>query len=255
MGKKEFDEEYFQEINQKLSLNFNNLNLLKRALTHRSYLNENPFWKKIGDNERLEFLGDAVLGFLVAEYLYEKLPQVKEGELTFLKSALTNEKFLLEVAKELELKRYLLLSKGEKGKTHDSDSFLADSVEALIGAIYLDKGLKAAKKFVKKYIFSKLKQIIADQSYRDPKSLLQEKTQLLFKTLPTYHLKESWGPPHQKKFRVELYIKNKFLAEGVGTSLKEAESKAAEKALKLLEKEKLEKENFHVFKEDNSKKL
>lgn len=243
-------EDYFQQINLKLSLNFRNLDLLKKTLTHRSYLNEHPEWRDIGDNERLEFLGDAILGFLVAEYLYQKLSQLKEGELTFIKSALINEKTLLEVARELKIEDYLLVSKGEKEKLKNKESLLADSIEALIGAIYLDQGLKAVKKFIKKYIFSKFKKIIKRHSYRDPKSLLQEATQLYFKTLPVYKLKESWGPAHQKKFKVELYLKDEFLSEGIGSSLKEAETKAAEKALRILEKE-----NSYVFKKDNLKKF
>jgi ribonuclease-3 len=241
-----FDDNYFQKINKKLSFNFSRLNLLKRALTHRSYLNENPKWKEIGHNERLEFLGDAVLGFLVAEYLYKRFPQLPEGELSFLKSALTNEKILLEVAKELNLKDLVLISKGEKEKITYNDSLLADTVEALIGALYLEKGIKAVRNFIKKYIFSKLRKILKEQKYRDPKSLFQEKTQMIFKLLPTYKLIESWGPQHQKKFKVALYLKDQMISEGVGSSLKEAEERAAEKALEILEKN-----NSYVFKKIN----
>ena len=241
-----FDDNYFQKINKKLSFNFSRLNLLKRALTHRSYLNENPKWKEIGHNERLEFLGDAVLGFLVAEYLYKRFPQLPEGELSFLKSALTNEKILLEVAIELNLKDLVLISKGEKEKITYHDSLLADTVEALIGALYLEKGIKAVRNFIKKYIFSKLRKILKEQKYRDPKSLFQEKTQMIFKLLPTYKLIESWGPQHQKKFKVALYLKDQMISEGVGSSLKEAEERAAEKALEILEKN-----NSYVFKKIN----
>lgn len=242
-----FGNNYFQKINEKFSLGFSNLKLLKKALTHRSYINENPSWEEIGHNEKLEFLGDAILGFLTAEYLYKKLPHLSEGELSFLKSALTNEKILLEVAKELDLKNLMLLSKGEKENITENDSLLADAVEALIGALYLEKGIKKVKAFVKKFIFSKLKRILKEKTYRDSKSLLQEKTQMLFKALPEYQLVESWGPSHQKKFKVALYLQGQFLSEGVGNSLKEAETKAAERALKILEKDK-----SNVFKETNS---
>ncbi len=229
-----YSDDYFRKISQEFSLSFNNLDLLKQALTHRSFLNENPQWKKIGNNERLEFLGDAVLGFLTARYLYQKMPELKEGDMTFLKSSLTSAKALLEVARALNLQKYVLVSKGEKVKIGNNYSLLSDAVEALIGAIFLDQGLEKANEFLERNIFIKIEKILSEHSYRDAKSVLQEITQAKYKVLPTYYLEKSWGPPHDRKFKVAVYLNNKLLAKGEGRSLKEAEIKAAQKALKKI---------------------
>ena len=222
----------FNKIEKILGLEFNNLDLLKRALTHRSFLNENKEWGKIGHNERLEFLGDSILGLIVAEYLFNEYSELREGDLTALRAALINSDSLLEVADKLNLKEYLLVSKGEKNELEKSHPyFLANAVEAIVGAIYLDKGLNDARKFVVKYILSKAENIFKTEAYIDPKSLFQEKSQENLNITPVYKTLKSWGPDHLKQFRVGVYLKKELIAEGEGHSKQEAEVSAAKEAL------------------------
>jgi len=222
----------FRKIEKILGLEFNNLDLLKRALTHRSFLNENKEWREIGHNERLEFLGDSVLGLIVAEYLFKEFLDLMEGELTALRAALVNSDSLLDVASKLNLKKFLLVSKGEKNeleKTHPY--FLANAIEAIVGAIYLDKGFDESRKFVKKHILYKTEMIFKNKSYKDPKSVFQEKSQENLSATPIYKTLESWGPDHLKNFSVGVYINKKLIAKGEGFSKQEAEVNAAKKAL------------------------
>lgn len=222
----------FRKIEKILGLEFNNIDLLKRALTHRSFLNEHKEWKKIGHNERLEFLGDAVLGMITANYLFKKYPELKEGKLTFLRASIINSNSLLEVAKRLNLKNFILVSKGEKNgfkKVHPH--FLANAVEAIIGAIYLDKGLEQAERFIKKYILSKADKNIKSGNYKDYKSLFQEKSQEILQITPVYKTLKTWGPDHLKQFEVGVYLDKELVARGDGYSKQEAETKAAQKAL------------------------
>ncbi|MDD3098237.1 MAG: ribonuclease III [Candidatus Pacebacteria bacterium] len=222
----------FHKIEKKLGLKFNNIDLLKRALTHRSFLNENKEWFKIGQNERLEFLGDAVFGLIAAEYLFRKYPKLKEGELTSLRAALINSNSLLEVADKLEIKKYLLVSKGEKKELKKAHPyFLANAVESIVGAIYLDQGLEETSEFIEKHILVKADQILKTGSHRDSKSVFQEKSQELLGITPIYKFLESWGPDHSRQFKTGVYLKEKLIAEGEGFSKHEAETKAAEKAL------------------------
>ncbi len=222
----------FYKIQKTLGLEFNDLDLFKRALTHRSFLNENKEWLKIGHNERLEFLGDSVLGLIVARYLFKEFLELREGDLTALRAALINSDSLLDVADKLNLKKYILVSKGEKDeleKTHPY--FLANAVEAIIGAIYLDKGFDKSKEFVTKHILSKTEKIFRTESYKDSKSVLQEKSQANLSVTPIYKTLESWGPDHLKKFRVGVYFKKELITKGEGHSKQEAEVNAAKKAL------------------------
>ena len=222
----------FNKIEKILELEFNNLDLFKRALTHRSFLNENKKWGEIGHNERLEFLGDSILGLIVAEYLFKEYSELREGDLTALRAALINSDSLLEVADRLNLNKYLLVSKGEKNELEKSHPyFLANAVEAIIGAIYLDKGFDEAKKFVTKHILSKAENIFKTESYKDPKSLFQEKSQENLNITPIYKILKSWGPDHLKQFQVGVYFKKELVAEGDGHSKQEAEVNAAKKAL------------------------
>jgi len=222
----------FNKIEKILGLEFNNLDLLKRALTHRSFLNENKEWREIGHNERLEFLGDSILGLIVAEYLFKEYLELREGDLTALRAALINSDSLLEVADRLNLKKYLLVSKGEKNELEKSHPyFLANAVEAIIGAIYLDKGLNESRKFVTKHILSKAEKIFKEGTYKDPKSLFQEKSQENLSITPIYKTLKSWGPDHLKQFRVGVYFKKELITEGEGHSKQEAEVNAAKKAL------------------------
>jgi len=223
----------FQKIAQLLNLSFQNFDLLKEALTHRSFLNEHKDWN-IPHNERLEFLGDSILGFVIADNLVEQYPQFAEGELTSLRAALVNSDSLLAVAKELKLEDYLLVSRGEARELKNSRSYLlANTIEALIGALYLDGGIDKAKDFIKKYIFSKAETILQTASYKDAKSLFQEKSQALLGITPIYKSLKSWGPDHAKQFEVGVYLNEDLISQGKGYSKQEAEINAAQKALEM----------------------
>ncbi len=205
---------------------------LKEALTHRSYLNENPKWH-LPHNERLEFLGDAVLELAVTEILYEQYPQYDEGQLTVFRASLVNYQQLAQISKQITLEKFLLLSKGEaKDKGRAREVILANAMEALIGALYLDGQFAAAKTFIEGFIMPALKEIVAKELYRDAKSLLQEKTQADLKLTPIYKVLSENGPDHNKLFIAGVYFKDKLIAEGRGFSKQEAEVEAAKKALK-----------------------
>ncbi len=217
-----------------LNVHFKNKNLLLEALTHRSYLNEHPELS-LGHNERLEFLGDAVLELLVSEHLYKNFKK-PEGEMTNLRAALVNAKSLANIAKNLYIEDYLFLSKGEKKDSKRArESLLANTLEAIIGAIYLDQGIEVAREFIEKNILSHLPVILKKQDIKDAKSRFQEVTQEKFKITPEYKVLREWGPDHQKQFQVGVYLNKKLIAEGQGFSIKEAEEEAAKKALKGIE--------------------
>jgi ribonuclease-3 len=221
----------FSELEKKINIFFKNKRLLAEALTHRSYLNEHPKWK-YNHNERLEYLGDAVLELIISEYLFHKFPNYDEGKLTLLRAALVNYQNLSKIAKKFKLDKFLLLSKGEKKDVSKAkDVILANTVEALIGAIYLDDGLETAKKFVEKFITPTLNEILETKSYKDYKSKLQELIQEKLKITPTYKVLEESGPAHRKFFKIGVYFKDKLIAEGSGFSKQEAEMEAARKAL------------------------
>lgn len=221
----------FRKIAQGWGLKFSNLDLFKEALTHRSYLNEHKDWP-LSHNERLEFLGDAVLDLIAADYLFKNYPHLQEGKLTNLRASLVNTDSLLEVAKKLRLHNYLLVSHGEEKDLESSRPHpLANAVEAIIGALYSDGGLKEAQPFIQKYILKKTDSIIKNHSYKDPKSLLQEKSQMFLGITPRYKVEKEWGPDHAKQFRVAVYLGEKRLAQGEGFSKQNAEVAAARKAL------------------------
>ncbi len=224
----------FKKLAKRLEIKFKDFNLLKQSLTHRSYLNEHPEFP-YGHNERLEFLGDAVLEIVVTEYLYHKFPQTPEGDLTNWRASLVNAKMLYIVAEELGIEEYLYLSKGEaKDKNKKSRQYiLANAVEAIIGAIYLDQGLVVVKKFIKNYILSKLDSILASKSYLDPKSRFQEKAQEEKGVTPHYKILKEEGPDHDKIFTVGLYLDNQLISKGKGSSKQEAQVAAAGDALRL----------------------
>jgi len=221
------------KLQESLDLNFKDLNLIKQAVVHRSYLNEHPDFK-IGHNERLEFLGDAVLEIVVTEYLYLTYPQVPEGDLTNWRASLVNSKMLYEVANELGIEKNLYLSKGEaKDKDKKSRQFiLADAVEAIIGAIYLDQGIKVAKKFILKNIVGKLDVILENKLYLDPKSRFQEKSQEEKGLTPHYKILDESGPDHAKNFSVGLFLEEELITKGEGSSKQEAQVAAAARGLK-----------------------
>jgi len=223
----------FKKLEKKIGIEFKNQSLLKQALTHRSYINENPE-RRGHHNERLEFLGDAVLELIITEYLYHKNSKSTEGEMTGLRAALVNANMLYEVAKEIEIGDYLLLSKGEAKDTGRARQYiLANALEALIGAIYLDRGYEAVVSFLKKNIFPKLKEVIENKLWIDAKSLFQEKAQEVLGITPNYKIISESGPDHNKRFVVGVYLNGRLTAEAQGDSKQSAEESAARKALKL----------------------
>ncbi len=223
------------KLQKRIGVTFKNDSLLKQALVHRSYLNEHPDFK-IGHNERLEFLGDAVLEIVVTEFLYLNFTTTPEGDLTNWRASLVNAKMLYEIAAELEVEEYLYLSKGEsRDKNKKSRQFiLANAIEAIIGAIYLDQGIAAAKKFILKNVVSKLDDILRNQTYLDPKSRFQEKSQEEKGVTPHYKILDEVGPDHAKIFTVGLYLGEEMVASGKGSSKQEAQVEAAANGLKKM---------------------
>jgi ribonuclease-3 len=220
---------------RKLGIKFNNSGLLKQALTHRSYLNENR-GKKMEHNERLEFLGDAVLELVVTEYLYKNYPN-QEGELTNWRAALVNGEMLAKISRDLGVEEFLLMSKGEAKDTGRARQYLlANAFEAIVGAIYLDQaelGFAKAKEFIEKNLLLRLKDIIEQELYVDPKSRFQEVAQEKAGITPSYRVLEESGPDHDKRFVVGLYLQEEMVAKGIGPSKQEAQKEAATKALEI----------------------
>jgi len=220
------------KLETRINCEFKNKNFLKQALTHRSYLNENPNFE-LGHNERLEFLGDAVLEIVVTEFLYNKFPETPEGNLTDLRASLVNAKMLSEVANDIDLEENILMSKGEAKDANSKarQYILANAVEALIGAIYLDQGIEKSKEFITNDILKHLDHILKNNLYKDPKSTFQEKAQELSNITPHYQVMKESGPDHDKNFEVGAYMDNELVATGIGSSKHEAEVDAAQKAL------------------------
>ncbi len=230
------------EFEKKIGVSFLNKDLLKEALTHRSYLNENPEWP-VSHNERLEYLGDAVLELATTEHLFSAYPDRQEGELTSLRAALVNYQMLGKVAREISLEHFLFLSKGEsKDAGKAREVILANAMEALIGAIYLDQGYESARAFIEKFVIAYLQDIIDQKLYRDPKSFFQEIVQEKKKVTPSYRVLREAGPDHQKTFFVGVFLGDALVAEGSGSSKQEAESAAAKAALELFEEKKKDNE-------------
>ena len=223
----------FPELEKKLDTKFKNKDLLTQAFVHRSYLNENPNFH-LSQNERLEFLGDAVLELVVTENLYNTYPDKAEGELTSWRAALVNAKMLSEVAKKLEFNDFLLLSRGEKKETGKSREYiLANTMESFIGALYLDQDLKAAAKFIIKHILSELPRVLESNLYQDAKSHFQEIAQEKTGITPAYSVLKEWGPDHIKHFKIGVYLNKELIAQGQGSSKQEAEQDAATNGLEI----------------------
>jgi ribonuclease-3 len=221
----------FSQLEQHLNLSFKTPDLLVEALTHRSYLNEHREYSG-NHNERLEFLGDAVLELAATNFLFKKFPAKPEGELTSYRAALVNTVSLAETAQVLGINDFLLLSKGESRDTGRArDVILADAFEAIIGAIYLDAGYAAAEVFIQKNLCSKIDNVIAKRSYQDAKSRFQEIAQEKRGTTPNYETLSEVGPDHAKIFTVGVFIGDTEIARGEGQSKQEAEQKAAEAGL------------------------
>lgn len=225
------------DLESLLGLAFNDKSLLQRALTHRSYLNENPDLPWL-DNERLEFLGDAVLGFVAADYLYHRFPEMQEGDLTLMRSMLVRGQTLARYAIDFHLPEFVMLSRGETANGGTTRAaLLATTFEALIGAVYLDRGEEVAREFVLRFITPEVERISKDHLNRDPKSLLQEMSQGRFKLTPNYHTVEARGPDHAKEFTVEVRIGDRVIGRGIGQSKQAAEQDAARDGIVHLEEE------------------
>jgi len=232
-------EKILSDFQQRIGYSFKDMDFLDSALIHRSYVNETKL--QIHDNERLEFLGDSVLALVVNEYIFKKFPLYHEGELAKIKAKVVSEDILAKVARNIAIGDYLLMGRGEDlsgGRLRDS--ILSDAVEAVIGAIYLDSGLKSSRDF----ILSNLKPYIRDiqkiPSSIDPKSSIQEFVQKKYKEKPEYKLIKESGPDHCKNFEVALLIKGKEIVSASGSSIRRAEASAAEKALEMKKKGTLE---------------
>ena len=216
-----------------VGVTFDDKNLLIQAFTHRSYINENR-GTKLKHNERLEFLGDAVLELVTTEFLYEKFPNRNEGELTAIRAALVNTITISEVSSELGFNKELLLSKGEaKDLGRARQAILANTFEAVIGAIYLDQGYEASKIFISKNLLPRTENIIENSLWVDAKSKFQEKAQEFTGVTPVYQTLEETGPDHDKQFKVGVYIAEKLIASGSGKSKQDAEQESARNGLKI----------------------
>jgi len=223
----------FKKFEDLLKISFNNKDLLIQAFVHRSFLNENPDFP-IYHNERLEFLGDAVLEHIVTEYLYLQYPEKTEGELTSWRAALVNSKILAEIAKKIGFNSFLILSQGEMKEEGKARQYiLANTFESFMGSLYLDQGLEACKNFVMNYLMKELPRILKQKLFKDAKSKFQEEAQEKVEITPIYSVMEEWGPDHEKTFVVGVFLGKELIAKGEGSSKQEAEEKAAEKALKV----------------------
>ncbi len=221
--------EKFEKI---LGVAFRDKNLLTTSLTHRSYLNENPVASG-ANNERLEYLGDAVLELVITEYVYEKFPEKPEGDLTSLRASLVNANILGDVASSLGFNDFLLLSRGEARDVGRARLYiLANAFEAVVGAIYLDQGYDTVKNFILKVLVPLIPEIMEKKLYKDAKSLFQEEAQERVGTTPNYEVLKEWGPDHDRHFVIGVYLGRDLIAEGEGPSKQDAQQQAAEAALK-----------------------
>ena len=224
-----------KKLEKKIGYSFKNKTLLQRALTHKSSANERRL-PSHEHNERLEFLGDAVLELAISENIMERFPEYPEGDLSKLRASIVNEWQLSELARHYDIGQYLYLGKGEEQTNgRQKNSLLADAYEAILGAIYLDRGFKKALALVRKHYDRLLNEATLGSFYKDFKTELQERCQAQFRSIPRYRLIREKGPDHEKVFEVEIVIQNKVYGQGKGRSKKEAEQKAAEQALKRLQ--------------------
>jgi len=229
----EIKEKNFEALEEKIGVSFKNRELLFQAFVHRSYLNEHHDFP-LGHNERLEFLGDAVVELIVTEYLYNEYEN-PEGELTNWRAALVNAKMLASVAYEIGMEPYLFLSHGEEkdAGTKARDYIMANLFEAVVGAIYLDQGYEISKQFITRWVITKLPYVLENGLYMDAKSRFQESAQELVGVTPTYKVMSEEGPDHAKNFKVGVYLDKELVATGEGSSKQEAQTEAAEAAIKV----------------------
>lgn len=223
-----------KDLQDRLEVKFKDEELLKAALIHRSYLNEARI-KNLRSNERLEFLGDSILSFIVSSWLYGDFPDFPEGNLTNIRSNLVKTDSLAIVAQKIGIGDFLLLSKGEKESGGQNNPvLLANMLEAIVGALFLDQGLKAVEKFVKSNLKELLRKLVQTGKFKDYKSLLQETIQAEIKNSPVYRTIKEEGPDHAKIFTIGVYSQNKLIASGKGKSKQSGEEEAAKAALKKL---------------------
>src|SRR3989344_2740377 len=215
------------KFEEKIGINFSDKDLLRQAFIHRSYLNENP-GERLSHNERLEFLGDAVLEVIVSEYLYREFSDMPEGELTAIRAALVNTHTLARAAGALGMEEYLLLSKGEaKSEGRARQYILANTFEAFVGSLFIDQGLSAVKSFLEAHLLPYTRIVMEEKLWQDAKSLFQEKSQEVSGITPTYKVLLEEGPDHNKQFTVGLFVGERLVSQGVGFSKQEAEEDAA----------------------------
>lgn len=225
----------FEALAEHINVTFDDISLLRAACTHRSYLNENK-GSSMEHNERLEFLGDAVLELVVTSFLFRKYDKKAEGELTAFRSAIVNTVSLTKVAEKIGLNDYILLSRGEaKDSGRARSVILANAVEAVIGAIYMDRGYNAAANFISEHILNTIdiEEIVKNKSWIDAKSRFQERAQEKVNVTPSYRTLKETGPDHDKQFTLGVFLGDAQVATGVGASKQEAEQRAAEKALSI----------------------
>jgi ribonuclease-3 len=214
---------------------FNSAQLQQQAFVHRSYLNETK--EKLESNERLEFLGDSILSFIISDHLYKTYPHFDEGILTNLRSLVVNTKSLARTAKKLNFGEYLHLSKGEEdSRGRENESILANTFEAFIGALFMDQGIKAVSDFLFEVLVPQIEEYVQKKVFKDPKSLLQEYVQSKKQNSPVYKVLNEEGPAHAKQFTIGVFVENENMGEGIGKSKQEAEEQAAQKALEKIGK-------------------
>ena len=222
-------------LQQQIAYTFRDPRLLERALTHKSYANENRLSEH---NERMEFLGDSVLNLVVSELQMNALPEASEGELSRIRAAVVSEPSLAAVAREIGLGRFLLVGRGEEQTGgREKDSLLADSLEALVASLYLDGGIEQAGSFITRFFKDSIERVLTAGGTADHKTELQELCQERLKTLPEYRVASESGPDHRKEFTVELAIRGEVYGQGIGRNKKEAEQRAAKEALDKLKRQ------------------
>jgi ribonuclease-3 len=221
-----------ENLEKNLGIEFKDKNLLTKALIHRSYLNEASDIEE--SNERLEFLGDAILQFLSSEFLYQSYKDLGEGDLTNIRSKIVNTISLAEESARFDAGNYILISRGEKETARESSSILANVFEAILGALYLDQGIDVCREYLHKRLFYKVEEVVKSGSLKDPKSLYQEIAQEKYFVTPQYKIITEEGPDHNKTFVSAVFINEKEIARGEGSSKRKAEQEAAQNALKTL---------------------
>ena len=224
-----------QLFERQSGIKFRDIELLNLAFAHRSFANESS--KEVDNNERLEFLGDSVLGLVVAEYLFENLSDRAEGDLAKIKSFVVSEDSLAEVARKIEVDTYILIGKGEENSGgRNKKALLADCMEAIIGAFFVDSGFRPARKFVLRHIVPEITKVLEDRHRKDYKTLLQEYVQKTYKTYPRYRLVKKTGPDHDKTFWIEVVVDEQSYGPGKGANKKEAEQNAAALAFETFDR-------------------